>query len=171
MTGGSFNWPSTTGPAYHVTNSNGVITLKDVVINNNSSVLIKVGADRRGGLNGDTVVFTADQETLIGSLIANNPLGSKTYTLVYCSEYKPANVNSIRQQQTLPTGWVLKQNYLNQFNPSTSIDYQLPVASRVTIIIYNSLGKEVTEPVNAFRYAGKYSVTFVTKNLSGGIYY
>ena len=70
MTGGSFNWPSTTGPAMYVTNSTGVITLTGVTVNNSSATLIKAGADQWGttGSNGGTVIFTADGETLTGNI-------------------------------------------------------------------------------------------------------
>jgi hypothetical protein len=74
MTRGSFTWPSTTGPAFYVTNSTGVITLKTVAVHNNSPTLVKAGADQWGtsGKNGGTVIFTADGDTLTGNLICDN---------------------------------------------------------------------------------------------------
>lgn len=73
MTGGSFTWPSTSGPAFYVTNATGVITLKDVVVVNSSGTLVKAAADQWGnsGSNGGTVIFTSDGETLIGDLVAD----------------------------------------------------------------------------------------------------
>ena len=41
-----------------------------------------------------------------------------------------------------PISFVLSQNYPNPFNPSTIIEFILEKASRVKLIIYNSLGKE-----------------------------
>ncbi|MBI5591511.1 MAG: hypothetical protein HY881_13620 [Deltaproteobacteria bacterium] len=74
MTGGTFNWPSTTGPAFYVTNSTGVITLKDVTVVSSSGTLLKAGADQWGtsGANGGTVIFTADGETLTGNMVADS---------------------------------------------------------------------------------------------------
>jgi hypothetical protein len=74
MTGGSFTWPSTTGPVFYVTNSTGVITLNNVTINNSSGTLVKAAADQWGtsGSNGGTVIFTANGETMTGDMIADS---------------------------------------------------------------------------------------------------
>jgi hypothetical protein len=82
MTGGTYTWPSSTGPAFYVTNSTGVITLKNVAVSNSSGTLIKAGADQWGtsGSNGGTVIFTADAETLTGDLVCDN-ISSITATL------------------------------------------------------------------------------------------
>jgi hypothetical protein len=73
MTGGSYT--STAGPGFFVTNTNAVISLTGVKVTSNSDTLIKAaGTDRWGttGKNGGTVTFTADGETLMGSLITDN---------------------------------------------------------------------------------------------------
>lgn len=82
MTGGSVTWPSTTGPAFYVTNSTGVITLNGVTINNSSPVLVKAAADQWGtsGSNGGHVILTADGDTLTGSMVCDG-VSSITATL------------------------------------------------------------------------------------------
>jgi aminopeptidase N len=52
----------------------------------------------------------------------------------------------------------LEQNYPNPFNPSTVICYQIPKATRVTIIIYNLLGAEVAMLVDGHQESGDHSV-------------
>ena len=42
-----------------------------------------------------------------------------------------------------PSDFALFQNYPNPFNPSTSVRFQVPQTSSVTVIIYNMLGQEV----------------------------
>ena len=74
MTGGSYTWPSTSGPAFYVTNTTGVITLDGVTVNNSSSSLISAAADQWGtsGSNGGKLTFTAKNETLTGSMVADS---------------------------------------------------------------------------------------------------
>ncbi|MCU7490626.1 MAG: T9SS type A sorting domain-containing protein [Bacteroidota bacterium] len=68
------------------------------------------------------------------------------------------------------TDYAMSQNYPNPFNPSTIISYQLPKASKVTLRIYDVLGKEVTTLVDEVKGEGKYSVEFNASNLPSGIY-
>jgi len=39
----------------------------------------------------------------------------------------------------LPSKIILSQNYPNPFNPVTKIDYQIPVESKVSMIVYDML--------------------------------
>ncbi|MBK9099323.1 MAG: choice-of-anchor D domain-containing protein [bacterium] len=52
-------------------------------------------------------------------------------------------VNIIHQAPPLPLDYILFQNYPNPFNPSTSVKFQVPKTSDVTIKIYDMLGQEV----------------------------
>ncbi|NWG26913.1 MAG: T9SS type A sorting domain-containing protein, partial [Ignavibacteriaceae bacterium] len=70
-----------------------------------------------------------------------------------------------------PDGFVLYQNYPNPFNPTTTIRFEIPEDSRVTLKIFNILGEEVKTLVEEYREAGKHSVQFNANNLSSGIYF
>ncbi len=76
----------------------------------------------------------------------------------------------------IPSGYILEQNYPNPFNPVTVIRYSISSnvrgqTSDVRLIIYNSLGEEVSTLVNETQSSGSYSVTFNGANLSSGIYF
>ena len=70
----------------------------------------------------------------------------------------------------VPKRFVLAQNYPNPFNPSTSIRYELPLASKVSLIVYNLLGQEVMTLVDGEMSAGAHEVKFNALNLSSGVY-
>ena len=70
----------------------------------------------------------------------------------------------------LPKDYALEQNYPNPFNPSTTIEFSLPAAEKVSLKIYNLLGQVVTTLVNGYREAGTYNVNWDASNLSTGIY-
>ncbi|MDW8438564.1 MAG: T9SS type A sorting domain-containing protein [Chloroherpetonaceae bacterium] len=79
--------------------------------------------------------------------------------------------NSIELDAGLPKTFVLEQNYPNPFNPTTTIAYQLPVASAVTLKVYDALGKEVATLVNARQEAGAYQVVLNAGAWSSGAYF
>ncbi len=64
----------------------------------------------------------------------------------------------------------LSQNFPNPFNPTTTIQYQLPKAGNVTIRVYDILGNEVATLVNGEKPAGVYETKFNASNLSSGLY-
>lgn len=65
----------------------------------------------------------------------------------------------------------LDQNYPNPFNPATVITYQVPSTSRVSLKIYDVVGREVAVLVNEVKEAGGYRVNFNASNFSSGIYF
>ncbi len=77
----------------------------------------------------------------------------------------------------ITTDYRLEQNYPNPFNPTTNIVYSLPKATSVSIVIYNSLGQEVTKLLNNQQQsAGQYNISWNGKDNSGrslasGIYF
>ena len=83
------------------------------------------------------------------------------------------NAIGISQINTeLPSEYKLGQNYPNPFNPATTIDFSIPVSSKVTLKVYDPVGKEVSTLVNEFRNAGNYSVNFSAgSELNSGIYF
>jgi hypothetical protein len=74
MTGGSLAHTASDGPLSYITNSTGYITLSDVEINAASGILLQSeGNDRWGfsGLNGGTAILIADNQSLVGDLMAD----------------------------------------------------------------------------------------------------
>lgn len=66
--------------------------------------------------------------------------------------------------------YLLSQNYPNPFNPSTTITYEVPRSSDVTLSVYDMLGREVSVLVNEKREAGVHEVKFDGSNLASGVY-
>lgn len=75
------------------------------------------------------------------------------------------------QMSALPKKFRLAQNYPNPFNPTTTINYELPKSSKVTIRLFDMLGKEVMTIVNKEQAAGYYSLNIESTRLASGIYF
>jgi hypothetical protein len=48
----------------------------------------------------------------------------------------------------MPEDYVLEQNYPNPFNPTTNIRFSLPVSNKISLTVFDVLGKEVKTLVN-----------------------
>jgi len=75
----------------------------------------------------------------------------------------------------IPAAFLLKQNYPNPFNPETFIEYHLPSAGRVELLIYNGLGQKVRTLVKQLQSPGNYQIKWDGKDdidvqLPSGVY-
>jgi hypothetical protein len=70
-----------------------------------------------------------------------------------------------------PANFALFQNYPNPFNPSTTIKYDLPKDSRVTLKLFNILGQEVATLVNGEENAGYKSIEWNASGFASGVYF
>lgn len=67
----------------------------------------------------------------------------------------------------------LYQNYPNPFNPSTKIVYTIPTYGKVTIKVFDVLGREISTLVNDIKSAGQHEIEFNTAELglASGVYF
>ena len=90
-------------------------------------------------------------------------------------------VTSSVTDMPLARSYRLLQNYPNPFNPSTAIRFELPVASRVLLTVFDINGRRIREIVNDEVSAGLHEVVFssgpilnsgsVVSQLSSGLYF
>jgi hypothetical protein len=81
---------------------------------------------------------------------------------------KPMGIIDVDKIPVVPETFALGQNYPNPFNPTTQIQYDLPKASDVRLVIYNILGQPVRTLVNETnQVAGRYNMTWDGKNDHG----
>ncbi len=66
-----------------------------------------------------------------------------------------------------PNDYKLAQNFPNPFNPSTTIQYKLPLEKQVTLAVYDLMGHRVKTLVSEVKPSGTYSVTWNGTNAQG----
>lgn len=80
-------------------------------------------------------------------------------------------VQEITINTGIPSDFNLSQNYPNPFNPTTKIRYDLPEKGNVKLVVFDQLGRQVSELINGVKSAGSYEVEFNGSNLASGIYF
>lgn len=86
-------------------------------------------------------------------------------------EFAPSGWTSVEEIPGLAQTYSLEQNFPNPFNPSTKIRFNIPEQGLVSLKVFNLLGEEVADLVNAEMTAGIYEVDFNAKAISSGIYF
>jgi membrane-bound inhibitor of C-type lysozyme len=86
-------------------------------------------------------------------------------------EFAGVNVALSNVANGLPDKFALAQNYPNPFNPTTQISFDLPVAAKVTLDVYNVLGQRVSTLVDDNLEAGTHVVTFDGASYASGVYF
>jgi hypothetical protein len=127
--------------------SSSLYSQSNVVYDTGTSIDIGIGSD----VCADTIIIN----------------GTKTGIGTFCNAPVTVESDSI----SIPDKFELSQNYPNPFNPSTVIGYQLPMASHISLKVYDVLGNEIATLVNEEKPAGSYKVEFDAFNLSSGIYF
>jgi hypothetical protein len=90
---------------------------------------------------------------------------------VYYGDSTLVSVNPNFSMNPTCVDYVLYQNYPNPFNPTTIISYRIGILGKVSLKIYDLLGRELVTLVNEVKPAGSYSATFNASNLSSDVYF
>ena len=115
----------------------------DYVTNNNTTTLMVV-------VPGSEEIFTASGDYDIEELIVANGNGILNVTEV--------------------SSFTLEAAYPNPFNPSTSLNLNMPVEGYVSVKAYNLVGQVVGVIAEGNMDAGSYTMTWDASNLSSGVY-
>ena len=79
-------------------------------------------------------------------------------------------VTDVENKSEFPMHFSLYQNYPNPFNPVTTIKFTVPNSQKVTLVVYDMLGREVKTLYNDVAPAGIVTVDFNAENLASGVY-
>jgi hypothetical protein len=79
-------------------------------------------------------------------------------------------VTGIGQSTEMPGAYALDQNYPNPFNPVSTIRYELPRGSDVSLTVYNIHGREVARLVDTYKEQGFHELHWNGGEFASGIY-
>ncbi len=124
------------------------------------------------GVNGGTI--GTGQDYLKGKLddirIYNRVLNAAEINSLYKEGgWTPTDVEE-HTVDGIPHDFQLSQNYPNPFNPTTTIRFSIAHRGRVSLKIFDILGREVATLVNGELEAGLHQATFDASKLTSGVY-
>jgi hypothetical protein len=177
--------PSTTQGIYRSTNHGG--TWIHVLDSTNVFSLEKPRANHIAYAGGIGIVFKSTDAGLTWTIYNNtlphfrvsqilqDPNSDTLYVATrgggVVKLFAPFIVNVPDGNEEVPTSFNLDQNYPNPFNPQTTISYQLPANSFVSLKVYDLLGREVAALVNEMKRPGTREVAWDANNLPSGVYF
>ncbi|MCB0721558.1 MAG: T9SS type A sorting domain-containing protein [Ignavibacteriae bacterium] len=111
-----------------------------------------------------------DNFDAVRELKAYSDLVRNLFTVFY-NDDDPVISHHPINNNPLPTGFYLSDNYPNPFNPTTRINYGLPIDFKLEITVYDAVGNEVAKLFDGVQKTGNYTLEFDGKDLASGIYF
>lgn len=178
-------------PNFRITNTSGYVNLAwdAIPINNDDNVNVQYEISRN--INGwgwnvltttTSTSFTDNDFEITSHHFAEDDVQYKirsnidnVYSL-YSNIISTEGISYYQQQEktavsSLPKEFLLLQNSPNPFNPATTITYEIPEESFVSMEIFNSIGQRVGMLVNEIKSSGRYSVTWNAGTMPSGLYF
>ena len=112
----------------------------------------------------NTTVQSSAGELLVGAAEGGDIRAESGFLVVLQRQQSALGVD---KQTDLPAAFALHQNYPNPFNPSTTLQFDLPMATDIHIVVYDLLGREVVRLVDRNLEAGYHSVIWNGKTAAG----
>jgi hypothetical protein len=158
---------STTSDSAFVTlsrSTDGGITWADYRISDHNFKPAPIGGLGQG-YQGDNIGITSIGDTLWPVWMDNSSGRYQIWTV-------PIDVAEVTgvSEEPLPLRFSLNQNFPNPFNPQTTIEYEIPQAGFVRLVVYDVTGSEVAVLANGGHRAGRHRAEFNAGNLASGVY-
>ncbi len=80
------------------------------------------------------------------------------------------STKTIHLEVEAPRAFSLSPNYPNPFNPATTLAFELPQASRVTLTVFDVLGREIVRLAEGDFEPGRHELVFDARDAASGLY-
>lgn len=120
-------------------------------------------------LNNSNISLPKEPAKYFWRVRARNPIGWGSWSNI--KTFSKVLTAATESFGNFPRDFSISQNFPNPFNPTTTINFSVPYACGVSVIIYDALGREVAEIVNEYKSAGLYDIKYDASKLKSGIYF
>lgn len=107
--------------------------------------------------------------TFVDNSVVNGKVYYRLKQIDFDGTYSYSNI--IEADFSMPIAFELSQNYPNPFNPTTVIKFAIPTESKVTVKVFDILGREVAVLANESFAAGRHNLEFNASGLTSGAYF
>ena len=142
---------------YAMFSSSAPIAIKSIVTDQSAGVMVDSVTP------GKTYALPAKYTSAVFAVTNLSPTAS---AFTYQTSSTSLDLNAL-----IPSSFGLEQNYPNPFNPITTIIYDVPSLSILTLKVFDMLGREVATLADGVKPPGKYTVAFDGNKLSSGFYF
>jgi hypothetical protein len=115
------------------------------------------------------------RQQLLGQDEAQQPAWSELIRVDSSESSAPQRTALAKTEQptisSLPQAFALRASYPNPFNPSTTINFDLPEPSHISLVVYDVLGRKVAELENGMKEAGYHSAMWNASEVASGVYF
>ncbi len=128
---------------------------------------ISANADLTVDYAGNIILFENGNEEIF---MVSPPSSTPTRSVIvqgYDTTTVTVGLLSVGRETLQPSEFVVNQNYPNPFNPTTTISYQMPSEGRVTLGVYDMLGREVALLQDEEAASGYHAVVWDAANNHG----
>ncbi len=152
--------------------ANVVVVLK----NNAGKAVASARTDAKGNYRsvtksnqiGEVIVSKVGYKSITKSLDKYSPVANTVILNVSLKKSVTDVDNS--SLGTIPSKFALQQNFPNPFNPTTVINFSLPVSQNVKLEVFNLLGENIVTLLNKPMSAGNHKYEFDASNFNSGLY-
>jgi outer membrane protein assembly factor BamB len=144
---------STNGYYYYAISSNGELKWRLPLIEQKQQV------DNTGAISEDGSLYLGVHDVSVFS--------PQIKTLLAIRD----TVTSGENEDDEPFTFKLEQNFPNPFNSTTNLRYSIPQSGRITLTVYDLMGRDVAVLLDRYQEAGSYDLIFQADDLASGIYF
>lgn len=145
--------PTTQSTTYFAATSTGLYST--TTLNAGSTVWALEGSTTIGNVVVDMIDFRQSDGLVVAATHGNGVYS--TNVIVSAPPVLP----------TVPTSFALTQNFPNPFNPSTTIQYDLPERATVKLSVFDMAGREIALLVNTEQDAGRHEARWNARDSRG----
>lgn len=129
----------------------------------------KYNFNKIGFVEGKGTTTETNSYSFIDGTVSNGTYSYRLKQIDFDGSFAYSSI--IEVSTIIPGSFNISDNYPNPFNPTTNIRFNLPVESKITLKIFNSLGELVYGLSNLEYSAGTHILNINAAGFSSGVYF